>query len=206
MTADGLGKISQLNNFQFATSIFKMNLVLTDLETDLVAQIQSGDESAFAELYDSYSAMLYGIITRIVSDQEDAANLLQDCFIKIWRNIESFDPTKGRFATWLINVARNTAIDFTRSKYFSQQRKNQNLDYLVSSEPISSATQFSVETMGLRQLVDKLPPVCRQVIEWMYFDGFTQQEIAENFGIPLGTVKSRTRLALKELRAYFCEN
>lgn len=183
-----------------------MNIVLTDNEIDLVTHIQNGDESAFAELYDSYSAMLYGIITRIVSDQEDAANLLQDCFIKIWRNIESFDPSKGRFATWLINVARNTAIDFTRSKYFSQKRKNQNLDYFVGSETPRSATHFAVETMGLRQLVDKLTPVCREVIEWMYFEGYTQQEIADNFGIPLGTVKSRTRLALKELRAYFCEN
>lgn len=182
-----------------------MNLVLTDIETELVAQLQSGDENAFAELYDRYSAMLYGIITRIVSDEEDAANLLQDCFIKIWRNIQSFDPEKGRFATWLINVARNTAIDFTRSKYFSQRRKNQNLDFLVSSETARSATHLAEETLGLRQLVDKLTPVCRQVIEWMYFDGFTQQEIADNFGIPLGTVKSRTRLALKELRSYFCE-
>ncbi len=183
-----------------------MNLAQSDTEIGLVAQLQMGDENAFAALYDSYSAMLYGVITRIVSDQADAANLLQDCFIKIWRNVGSYDPSKGRFATWLINVARNTAIDFTRSKYFSQKRKNQNLDYLVGSESPKSATQFAVETLGLRQLVDKLTPVCREVIEWMYFDGYTQQEIADNFGIPLGTVKSRTRLALKELRTYFCEN
>lgn len=182
-----------------------MNLVLSDNETELVAQLQLGDETAFADLYDRYSAMLFGIITRIVGDPEDAANLLQDCFIKIWRNIQGFDPAKGRFATWLINVARNTAIDFTRSKYFSQKRKNQNLDCLVSWETARSATHFAEDTLGLRQLVDKLSPVCRQVIEWMYFDGFTQQEIADKFDIPLGTVKSRTRLALKELRTYFCE-
>lgn len=183
-----------------------MNLVQSEMESSLVSQLQMGDENAFAALYDGYSAMLYGVITRIVNDQEDAANLLQDCFIKIWRSVGSYDPSKGRFATWLINVARNTAIDFTRSKYFSQKRKNQNLDYLVGSEATHSATQFAVETLGLRQLVGKLTPVCREVIEWMYFDGYTQQEIAENFGIPLGTVKSRTRLALKELRSYFCEN
>ena len=183
-----------------------MNFVQTDIEIGLVAHLKQGDEAAFAELYDSYSAMLYGVITRIVSDKGDAANLLQDCFIKIWTNISSYDPTKGRFATWLINVARNTAIDFTRSKYFSQKRKNHNLDYLVCAETPSAATRISVETLGLRQLVDKLTPVCREVIEWMYFDGYTQQEIADNFGIPLGTVKSRTRLALKELRTYFCEN
>ena len=183
-----------------------MNLVQPDIETSLVAHLQTGDETAFAELYDRYSALLFGVITRIVSDREDAANLLQDCFVKIWRNIETYDPTKSRLATWLINVARNTAIDFTRSKYFSQKRKNQNLDYFVDAETARSATQPLVETLGLRQLVNKLTPVCREVIEWMYFDGYTQQEIANNFGIPLGTVKSRTRLALKELRTYFCEN
>ncbi len=182
-----------------------MNLVHTDIEIGLADRLKAGDESAFAELYDGYSAMIYGVIGRIVTDKEEAANLLQDCFVKIWRNIGSFDPKKGRLATWLINIARNTAIDFTRSKYFSQKRKNQNLDILVGSETAKSATQFSVDTLGLRQLVDKLSPTCREIIEWMYFHGYTQQEIADNFGIPLGTVKSRTRLALKELRSYFCE-
>ena len=175
-------------------------------EKELVQQLKSGDENTFAYLYDSYSPMLFGIITRIVSDQEDAANLLQDCFIKIWRNIERYDPEKGRIATWFINIARNTAIDFTRTKYFSQKSKNQNIDSFVSSEAALVSSALPVETMGLRHLVTKLTPVCREVIEWMYFDGYTQQEIADNFGIPLGTVKSRARLALRELRTYFCEN
>ena len=174
-------------------------------EKVLVHLLKSGDENTFAYLYDAYSAMLFGVIDRIVKDEEDAANLLQDCFIKIWRNIDRYDPEKGRFATWLINIARNTAIDFTRTKYFSQKRKNQNLDNLVGSEMSNTAAGLVVETLGLHQLVHKLTPVCRQVIEWMYFEGYTQQEISDHFGIPLGTVKSRTRLALKELRAYFIE-
>lgn len=175
------------------------------IERKRVIDLQAGDESAFAALYDDYAGLIYGVIIRIVQDKEDAENLLQDCFIKIWRNIEFFDPGKGRLATWLINIARNTAIDFTRSKYYSQKVKNQNLEKIVHTEAIPSSTAIPVDIMGLRQLVEKLTPVFREVIEWMYFDGYTQQEIADQFNIPLGTVKTRSRQALKELKKYFCE-
>jgi RNA polymerase sigma-70 factor (ECF subfamily) len=180
-----------------------MNLEKTDIESNLVEALQRGEDSAFAHLYDNYSALLFGVIVRIVGNDRDAENLLQDSFIKIWQNIGRYDATKGRLATWLINIARNTAIDFTRSKYFSQKRKNQSLENFVLPEPVHSTSGFSMETLGLRQLVHRLTPTCREVIEWMYFDGYTQQEIADRFNIPLGTVKSRTRLALKELRLHF---
>ena len=174
-------------------------------EEELVRQLKLGDQQAYADLYDAYSSMLFGVIARIVKDEEDAANILQDCFIKIWRNIERYDPNKGRLATWLINVVRNTAIDFTRSKYFSQRGKNQRLENIVGWETALGSTELSVDIIGLRQLVAQLTPTCRQVIEWMYFDGYTQREIADTFDIPLGTVKSRSRMGLKELRNCFFE-
>ncbi len=173
------------------------------MEPELIPLLKAGDDDAFARLYDQYSSLLFGVIVRIAGDRKEAENLLQDCFVKIWQHIENYDPGKGRLATWLINIARNTAIDFTRSKYFSQKRKNQNLENIVLSESGSFTHSIPVDTLGLRQLVDKLSPVCREIIEWMYFEGYTQQEIAENFGIPLGTVKSRARIALRELRNTF---
>ncbi|MCF8243921.1 MAG: sigma-70 family RNA polymerase sigma factor [Saprospiraceae bacterium] len=173
------------------------------MDAELVSMLQSGNQEAFGKLYDNYSALVFGTIVRIVEDGREAENLLQDCFIKVWLNIGRYDVQKGRLATWMINIARNTAIDFTRSKYYSQKRKNQNLENFVGNESGKSYSQPAMETLGLRQMVEKLNPACRQVIEWMYFEGYTQQEIAENFGIPLGTVKSRTRLAIKTLRAYF---
>ena len=97
-------------------------------EIDFIEQLRQGDNGGFEILYDRYSAMLFGIILRVVNDNEDAENLLQDCFVKIWKNIASYDATKGRLATWMINVARNTAIDFTRSKVFSQRKRNQSIE------------------------------------------------------------------------------
>lgn len=174
-----------------------------DAQAQLILALQSGEEDAFKILYDSYSAVLFGIIYKIVADEAEAENLLQDCFVKVWQNISRYDPEKGRLATWLFNIARNTAIDFKRSKYFNQIQKNQNVDILVGGDKDQAVTLPLIDTLGLRQLVGKLTPVCREVIEWMYFEGYTQQEIAEQKGIPLGTVKSRTRLALKELRMYY---
>lgn len=175
-------------------------------EERLVKQLNSGDQQVFADLYDAYSALLFGVIARIVKDDEDAANLMQDCFVKIWRNVDRYDPNKGRLATWIINIARNTAIDFTRSKYYSQKSKNQQFEKIVGWEAVLGSSELPVEVIDLRQIVDRLAPKYRQVIEWMYFDGYSQREIAEIFDMPLGTVKTRSRMALSQLREYFKED
>jgi len=169
----------------------------------MISSLQQGEDQAYVTLCDRYSAMLFGIIHRIVRDEPSAENLLQDCFIKIWKNIQSYDSDKGAFATWLINIARNTAIDFTRSKYYSQKLKNQNLDVFVSSSKDISNSGLTSDAIGLKQIVSKLPAQYQEIIDCMYFKGYTQQEISEEFGIPLGTVKTRTRMAMTELRKYF---
>lgn len=170
-----------------------------DDKDPLVSELISGNPDAFSRLYDAYGSILFGVIFRIVNDRQDAENLLQDCFIKIWQNANRYDANKGRLATWLINIARNTAIDFTRSKFFSQKRRNQSLDNLVSRE-MHFASYARIEDYGLKQILNRLSPVCREIIVWMYYEGYTQQEISDQFSIPLGTVKSRTRKAMKELR------
>lgn len=169
----------------------------------LVDLLLEGDNEAYAALYDAYAPMLYGVILHIVHDRKEAESLLEDCFLKIWQNISEYNTDKGRLATWLNNIARNTAIDFSRSKYFQQKLSNRKKENLLQDENEHTITQPAVDTLGLRQLVERLNPGCREVIQWMYFHGYTQQEISKNFGIPLGTVKSRTRTALKELRSFY---
>lgn len=169
----------------------------------LVRQLKEGNDKAFEYLYDHYAPTLFGIINRFVNEEEQAENLLQDCFIKIWRYIATYDASKGTLATWLINIARNTAIDFTRSKQYSKESKNQSIDNVVYHDAPGLSVNIPEECIGIRELVNKLDPSIRQILEWMYFDGYTQQEIAEEFSIPLGTVKTRARNGLRDLREMF---
>ncbi len=173
-----------------------------DQET-LIELLKEGNDEAYEYLYDHYAATLFGIISRIVTEQEQAENLLQDCFVKIWKYIASYDSAKGTLATWLINIARNTAIDYTRSRQFSKDSKNQSIHNLVFQERPGLSVNIPEECIGLRELVDKLDPSVKQILEWMYFDGYTQQEISEEFSIPLGTVKTRARNGLRDLREMF---
>lgn len=171
----------------------------------LASWLSTGDDLAFEWLYDQYSSLLYGTLIRVVRVQAIAENLMQDCFVKIWKNAASYDHEKGKFTTWLINIARNTAIDYTRSKHFSQSQKNRSFEDFVQTEVKHESATLLTDAIGLASHLDRLPAPMREVIDLQYFQGFTQQEIADEFGIPLGTVKTRTRIALRELRKAFGE-
>ncbi|MBX2891496.1 MAG: sigma-70 family RNA polymerase sigma factor [Saprospiraceae bacterium] len=169
-------------------------------EPALVERLQSGERTAFAELYDRYGRNLYALIFEIVQTETDAENLLQDTFVKIWRNIGRYDASKGRLYTWLTVIARRVALDFVRSNYFLEKRSIQSADTAVSVQ--SPAPEMErLEHIGLERAVEQLEPNLRQVIDMQYFMGYSQQEVADETGLPLGTVKSRTRAALLRLRA-----
>lgn len=166
----------------------------------LVNRLKAGDEAAFAEVYDRYSAGLNGIVSRIVRDAEAAQDVLQDSFVKVWKNIQSYDSTKGSFFTWMLNIARNTSIDSLRKLKKENRAEIRDLETGVG---VTGAVQRNTDTIGLSKLVEKLPIEQRIIIEFMYFNGYTQQEVADELDIPLGTVKTRTRLAMRELRKWF---
>lgn len=175
-----------------------MNLKTTYSEQELVASLQQRNESAFSYLYDNYSGALYGIVNSIVTDKEIANDVLQNVFINIWRKIESYDPAKGRLFTWMLNIARNAAIDEVRSKGFKDSQKNQSLSENVDTG--GPVTGPAVDDVGLRKVLMRLKGELRVLIDLSYFQGFTHEEISKALNIPLGTVKTRIRSALIQLR------
>jgi RNA polymerase sigma-70 factor (ECF subfamily) len=125
---------------------------------------------------------------------------MQETFVKIWSNFSQYDKTKGKLFTWLVNVARNLAIDTTRSKSFKNQNKNLEIDKVVGYIDSHKSTSFNPDQIGLKTMLEKLRPEQREIIDLAYFKGYTQVEIAEELNIPLGTVKTRMRMAIMQLR------
>lgn len=178
-----------------------MGTTTTYTEQELVSLLKSRDSKAFDYLYDKYSGSLYTIITQIVDDMELANDVLQEVFINIWRRIESYDPLRGRLFTWMLNIARNASIDTLRSKSFQNSQKNQSLDTNEWSAGPKVAS-FNVDNIGLRKIIERLKKEHRTLIDLAYFKGYTHEEIAAIEDIPLGTVKTRIRNALMQLRDY----
>ena len=172
-------------------------------EEALVSMLSEQNTEGIEILYDNYSSALYGVIFRIVQSEDIAENVLQETFLKIWNNIARYDESKGRLFTWMMTIARNMALDVVRSKGFSQQRKNHSIDGSVSFTDPTFRTTYNPETIGLKELVNRLDPEYRQVIELLFFGGYTQSETAAKLDIPLGTVKTRSRAALLKLRHQF---
>ena len=177
-----------------------MNLKTTYSEQELVALLQQRNEKAFSYLYDNYSGALYGIVNSIVTDREIANDVLQNVFINIWRKIESYDAAKGRLFTWMLNIARNAAIDEVRSKGYRDSQKNQSFPENVDANIGGAVSEPAFKDVGLRNLLSKLKSEWRVLVDLSYFQGYTHEEISKVLNIPLGTVKTRIRSALIELR------
>lgn len=178
-----------------------MGITQTNIsEEELINLLKKDSQEGISILYDNYSSALYGVITKIVRSEEIAQDILQDAFVKIWKNFSSYDSSKGRLFTWMINIARNRAIDYIRSKDF----KNRNLnDYDTNNAELSGITsEINIDQIGLKETVNLLDPKLKVIIDTIYLKGYTQAETAEHLNIPLGTVKSRVRSALIELRKH----
>lgn len=168
-----------------------------------MAALQRGERAAFAYLYDNYSAALYGVLKRIVRDDELAQDLLQEAFVRIWRNVPRYDAAKGRLFTWLLNLTRNLAIDHLRSRRYADAQRTDGLEGVRTPGAGEGSILALPDVALLRTRIAQLRSEHRQPLELVYFEGYTQAEAAEALELPLGTLKTRIRTALQQLRGEF---
>ncbi|MEZ0004967.1 RNA polymerase sigma-70 factor (ECF subfamily) [Flavobacterium sp. 28YEA47A] len=171
-------------------------------QEELLMQIYKKDDRAFTLLYDMYSKSLFSVIYNLIRDHEEAEDILQETFVKIWKNIDSYDESKGRFYTWILNISRNTSIDRLRSKGFNNRQKNLSSDNFVHLLDDSNKLNHKIDTIGIKEFVKKLKPKCIQILDLLFFKGYTQQEASEELQIPLGTVKTQNRNCINDLRNF----
>ncbi|MCS6824345.1 MAG: sigma-70 family RNA polymerase sigma factor [Cytophagaceae bacterium] len=169
-------------------------------EQELVAKLKAKDREGFEYLYDNYSSALFGILLRIVRSEQLAEELLQDVFLKIWNNISEYDTKKSRLFTWMLTIARNLAIDKTRTAEYKHLVQSDNIYDYVYLEERDNALYKEVEYIGLKDILNHLPEQQRKLIDLMYFQGYSQSDISEELNLPLGTVKTRVRAAMNTLR------
>ena len=166
-------------------------------DEELIGRVAEGNEQALSELYDRYSRSVYATGLRLLGDVSLAEELVQDSFTNVWRGAASFDPQRASFATWLRRLTRNRAVDLNR------RRRARPLS--IGEEPLRNLTggpepEEGVDGWDVGRALSRIPEEHRELLSLVYFKGLSQPEISRRTGVPLGTIKSRTTIALKRLR------
>lgn len=172
-------------------------------DSALIERMMAADESALSVLYDRYSAMLFGMLMRILNDRQAAEEVLQDLFLQLWRNAGRFDAGRGSLPAWLMVIGRNRAISRLRGRRDREVLEEEEGDFastFASPQNIEDEAARAQLARSVATALEKLPAEQRQAIELAYFEGMTQSEIAAKTATPLGTVKTRVRTAMQTLR------
>lgn len=172
-------------------------------DSALVNQLTAGDENALSAIYDRYSAMLFGMLMRILNNKQTAEEVLQDIFLQLWRNAAKFDSSRGSLPAWLLVIGRNRAISRLRGRpslEILEETEGLYANTLASSQNIEDEASRTQVMEKLKTALGELPEEQRQAVELAYFQGMTQTEIATRTGSPLGTVKTRIRTAMHSLK------
>jgi RNA polymerase sigma-70 factor (ECF subfamily) len=181
-------------------------------DPQLLERIVAKEQEALSALYDRFSKLLYGIILAVVRDTDDAEDILQEVFIQVWKSAGTYQPALGSPKTWLVRMAHNRAIDLLRSKRYKQKKSEVNVlgdseqEFRPPAEYIEDSTWRTTivkeQTTHVSAALSQLPTEQRSLIELAFLKGYTHQEIAQETGIPLGTVKTRIRSGMQGLRGH----
>jgi RNA polymerase sigma factor (sigma-70 family) len=180
------------------------------LDEDLLRRVRAGDDRAFRELFARYAGVAHALAFRLVRQAQVAEEIVQEAFLAVWRSPERYDRTRGSVRAWLMGTVHHRAVDAVRREQAQRRRADQAAAIgqgVVEdlTDEVLSAIDLPRERRLVRKALAELPEEQRDVIQQMYFDGWSQSQIAERTGLPLGTVKSRTLLGMRRLRAHLGE-
>jgi RNA polymerase sigma factor (sigma-70 family) len=174
--------------------------LISSLEKEIVSLLENGDKKAIAILYENYSDALYGVIKKIIRDDDTAQDVLQESFVKIWRYSKKYDSSKAKLFTWLYRIAYNTAIDKVRSL---KNKDDKEVQIDKSSVYKISSGELNQDVLDIQKHLNSIDEKYQIVINALFFEGMTQQEASEELDIPLGTIKSRLKIGLRELKKIY---
>lgn len=169
-------------------------------EQELVALLKKKSQDGFDYLYDNYSSALMGVALRVVQDRENAEEVVHDSFLKIWNSIDGYEVDKGRLFTWMARICKNASLDKVKSKNYKKNQKTDSILNVVSENRDDLKGEMNVDTIGVVEWMKALTADQKLVFDSLYFQGMSHSEAAEELEIPLGTVKTRLRLGLIEIR------
>lgn len=174
--------------------------MISTIEKEIVNLLAKGDKKAIHLLYENYADALYGVIKKIITDDDTAQDVLQESFVKIWRYSKKYDATKAKLFTWLYRIAYNTAIDKARSL---KTKIENEVQIETSSVYKITSNELNQDVLDIKKHLDTLDEKYQIVLHALFFEGMTQQEASEELDIPLGTIKSRLKIGLRELKKIY---
>ncbi|QFZ55547.1 RNA polymerase sigma factor [Oceanihabitans sp. IOP_32] len=174
--------------------------MISAIEKDIVNLLEKGDKKAITLLYENYADALYGVIKKVIAEDDIAQDVLQETFVKVWKYSKKYDASKAKLFTWLYRIAYNTSIDKVRSLKNKTEKEVQ-----IETSTVYKITsgELNQDVLDIQKHLSSLDVKYQIVINALFFEGMTQQEASDELDIPLGTIKSRLKIGLRELKKIY---